>query len=98
MGEVTVDHSEKSPKSDVCSKSDVVRRMTEKKNNVAEINIEGIKTFEWTDSVSQINSISEFFYQSLDHNKAMHDINELGLSVTSASGSQLPVQGYYEVK
>ena len=64
------------------------------KSNVAGIYIERVKTVRLIDSGSQITSVSESFYQSLDPRPALHDVKELGLSVTSADGSQLPVKGY----
>ena len=96
MGEVPVDDHEKSPKSADCPRSDVLNRMVGK-SNVAEIYIEGVKTVGLIDSGSQITSVSESFYQSLNPKPALHDVKELGLSVTSASGSQLSVKGYIEV-
>ena len=95
MGEVPVDDNEKGPKSADCSQSDVFNRMVGK-SNVAEIYLGGIKTIGLIDSGSQITSVSESFYQSLNPKPALHDVKELGLSVTSAGGSQLPVKGYIE--
>ena len=85
----------KRPKSAGCSRSDVLNRMVGK-SNVAEIYIE-VKTVGLIDSGSQITSVSESFYQSLNPKPALHDVKELGLSVTSAGGSQLPLKGYIEV-
>ena len=96
MGEVPVDLQEESPKSADCSKSDLLKRMVGKSNDT-EIFIAGVKTVGLIDSGSQITSVSESFYQSLEPKPTLHDVKELGLSVTSAGGSQLPVKGYIEV-
>ena len=96
MEEVPVDLTMKSPKSVDGSTSDVINRMVGKSNET-EISIEGVKTIGLIDSGSQITSVSELFYQAFEPKPLLHDVRELGVSVTSASGSQIPVKGYIEV-
>ena len=85
MGEVQVDLQGESLKSADCSKSDVLKRMVGKSNDT-EIFIAGVKTVGLIDSGSQITSMSELSYQSLEPKPTLHNVKELGLSATSAGG------------
>ena len=96
MEEVPVELTMKSPKSVDGSTSEVINRMVGKSNET-EISIEGVKTIGLIDSGSQITSVSKLFYQALEPKPLLHDVRELGVSATSASGSQLPAKGYIEV-
>ena len=56
------------------------------KSNDTEIFIAGVKTVGLIDSGSQITSMSELSYQSLEPKPTLHNVKELGLSATSAGG------------
>ena len=66
--------------------------------NESEIAICGAKTSGLIDTGSMITSISESFYDFMEHKPVLHDVSELGLSlsVVSANGSKLPYKGFIE--
>ena len=65
--------------------------------NESEIVICGVKTSGLIDTGSKITSISESFYNFMEHKPVLHD-SELGLSlsVIGANGSKLPYKGFIE--
>ena len=65
-------------------------------SNEDNILICGVNTLGLLDSGSRITSISEAFYETLDHKPTVHSITEFGLSVTCANGTELPYNGYIE--
>ena len=64
--------------------------------NVCDIFICGAKTSGLIDTGSQISSLSESFYNSMEPKPPLRDVKELGinLSVLSASGNKLPYIGF----
>ena len=66
--------------------------------NESEIVIFGAKTSTLINTGSMITFISESFYDSMEHKPVLHDVSELGLSlsVIGADGSKLPHKGFIE--
>ena len=85
------------PSNSTDTKSSLVDRLVGSANE-SEIVICGVKTSALIDTGSMITSISESFYDSMEHKPVLHDVNELGLSlsVIGANGSKLPYKGFIE--
>ena len=64
--------------------------------NESEISICGTRTLGLIDTRSTVTCISESFYDSLDPAPELLDTKDIGLSIVSANGSQLPYKGYIE--
>ena len=64
--------------------------------NVSDIIVCGVKTLGLIDTGSQIISLSESFYNSMEPKPPLRDVSELGISfsVLSASGNKLPYIGF----
>ena len=45
-----------------------------------------------------VTSVCESFYKSLQPQPELHKLNEFGLTVQSANGSELPYKGYIEAE
>ena len=85
------------PSKSTDTKSILVDRLVGSANE-NEIVICGAKTSALIDTGSMITSLSESFYDSMEHKPVVHDVSELGLSlsVIGANGSNQPYKGFIE--
>ena len=85
------------PSKSTDTKSILVDRLVGSANE-SEILICGAKTSGLIDTGFMITSIAESFYDFMEHKPVLHDVSELGLSlsVIGAYGSKLPYKGFIE--
>ena len=66
--------------------------------NESEVLINGQKCMALIDSGSDISTLSEGFYQSMDPKPKLLNMSDINLNITGASGSNIPYSGYFEVE